>query len=406
MRTVRRLQPFTSTIFAEISSLATATGAVNLGQGFPDTDGPAGMLDAAKRAIDDGMNQYPPGDGLPELRRAVSAQVEREYGLRYDPDGEVLVTVGASEGIAAAVLGLVEPGQEVILIEPFYDTYAATVALAGAQRVVVPLVEADGRYALDPAMLRAAVTDRTAAIIVNSPHNPTGTVLSDADLQSIADLCVERDLLCFTDEVYEYLLFDGRVHRPLAAFEGMRERTVRISGAAKAFNVTGWKVGWITAPRELADACRAAKQWLTFTGATPLQQAVAHALENETSWLEKLAPELQAKRDLLTTALRETGFTVHPSEGTYFVVADARGLGYDDAGALCREMPARIGVAAVPVSALADDQARWGHLLRFAFAKRDEVLTEGAQRLGRLRDGGQRNAGITSRSNSSSPEVS
>ncbi len=385
MRTVRRLQPFTSTIFAEISALAADHDAVNLGQGFPDTDGPAGMLQAAKDAIDAGLNQYPPGDGLPELRRAVAAQVEREYGLRYDPNGEVLVTVGASEGIAAAVLGLVEPGQEVILIEPFYDSYAATVAMAGAQRVVVPLVEDGGRYALDPEMLRAAVTERTSAIVVNSPHNPTGTVLSDADLQLIADVCVERDLLCFTDEVYEYLLFDGRVHRPLATFEGMYERTVRISGAAKAFNVTGWKVGWITAPRELVDACRAAKQWFTFTGAAPLQRAVAHALENERSWLDKLSPTLQDGRDLLTASLRDAGFTVHPSEGTYFVVADARGLGFDDASALARELPARIGVAAVPVSALADDQDRWGHLLRFAFAKREEVLVEGAQRLGRLR---------------------
>ncbi|MGX9296986.1 pyridoxal phosphate-dependent aminotransferase [Tsukamurella paurometabola] len=389
MRTVGRLQPFTSTIFAEISALAAETGAVNLGQGFPDTDGPAGMLQAAKDAIDGGLNQYPPGDGLPELRRAVSAQVEREYGLRYDPDGEVLVTVGASEGIAAAVLGLVEPGREVILIEPFYDSYAATVAMAGAHRVVVPLVEDGGRYVLDPELLRGAVTERTAAIIVNSPHNPTGTVLSDADLQLIADVCVERDLLCFTDEVYEYLLFDGRVHRPLAAFDGMRDRTVRISGAAKTFNVTGWKVGWITAPRELADACRSAKQWLTFTGATPLQRAVAHALDTESSWLEKLAPALQDNRDLLSEALRATGFTVHPSEGTYFVVADARGLGFEDAGALCRAMPARIGVAAVPVSALADDQRRWGHLLRFAFAKREHVLTEGAQRLRALGPGGR-----------------
>lgn len=385
MRTVRRLQPFTSTIFAEISALAVAHDAVNLGQGFPDTDGPAGMLQAAKDAIDGGLNQYPPGDGLPSLRRAVADQVQREYGLRYDPDGEVLITVGASEGIAAAVLGLVEPGREVILIEPFYDSYAATVAVAGAQRVVVPLVEDGGRYALEPDLLRAAITDRTAAIIVNSPHNPTGTVLSDDDLQLIADLCIERDLLCFTDEVYEYLLYDGRAHRPLAAFDGMRERTVRISGAAKAFNVTGWKVGWITAPRELADACRAAKQWLTFTGAAPLQHAVAHALEHESSWLEKLAPDLQAKRDLLTDALVQTGFAVHPSEGTYFVVADARGLGFDDAGALCRELPARIGVAAVPVSALADDQARWGHLLRFAFSKEESVLAEGARRLAGLR---------------------
>lgn len=354
--------------------------------GFPDSDGPVGMLRAAKDAIDGGMNQYPPGDGLPILRRAVSAQVEREYGLRYDPDGEVLITVGASEGIAAAVLGLVEPGREVVLIEPFYDSYAATVALAGARRVVVPLVEtADGRYGLDPDLLRGAITERTAAIMVNSPHNPTGTVLSDQDLRLIADLCVERDLLCFTDEVYEYLLFDGRSHRPLASFDGMRERTVRISGAAKSFNLTGWKIGWITAPRALADACRSAKQWLTYTGATPLQHAVAHALENERDWLAALSPTLQRSRDLLTASLRDAGFAIHPSEGTYFVVADARPLGFDDAAALARELPARAGVAAVPVSALADDHARWGHLLRFAFSKRADVLTEGARRLAALR---------------------
>ncbi|CAM3885137.1 pyridoxal phosphate-dependent aminotransferase [Tsukamurella strandjordii] len=384
MRTVHRLQPFMSTIFAEISTLATEHDAVNLGQGFPDTDGPAGMLRAAKDAIDGGLNQYPPGDGLPELRRAVAAQVERDYGLSYDPNGEVLVTVGASEGIAAAVLGLVEPGREVILIEPFYDSYAATVALAGAHRVVVPLIEDGDRYRLDPDLLRAAVTDKTAAIIVNSPHNPSGTVLSDEDLAAVAALCVERDLLCFTDEVYEHLLFDGRVHRPLAAFEGMRERTVRISGAAKSFNVTGWKVGWITAPRELADACRAAKQWLTFTGAAPLQHAVAYALDTEGAWLAQLAPDLQAKRDLLTTALRDNGFTVHPAEGTYFVCADARSLGYDDAGDLCRAMPEQIGVAAVPVSALADDHDRWGHLIRFAFSKQADVLAEGVRRLATL----------------------
>lgn len=385
MRTVHRLQPFMSTIFAEVSALATEHDAVNLGQGFPDTDGPAGMLRAAKDAIDGGLNQYPPGDGLPELRRAVAAQVQRDYGLSYDPNGEVLVTVGASEGIAAAVLGLVEPGREVILIEPFYDSYAATVALAGAHRVVVPLVEDGDRYRLDPDLLRAAVTDKTAAIIVNSPHNPTGTVLSGDDLALIAGLCVERDLLCFTDEVYEYLLFDGREHRPLAGFDGMRERTVRISGAAKAFNVTGWKVGWITAPRELADACRAAKQWLTFTGAAPLQHAVAHALDHESAWLAQLSTDLQTKRDLLTSALRDNGFAVHPSEGTYFVCADARALGFADAAALCREMPARIGVAAVPVSALADDHDRWGHVLRFAFSKQTDVLVEGARRLGSLK---------------------
>ncbi|GAA4383287.1 pyridoxal phosphate-dependent aminotransferase [Tsukamurella soli] len=385
MRTVARLQPFTSTIFAEMSALAVRAGAINLGQGFPDTDGPQGMLDAAQKAIASGMNQYPPGDGLPELRRAVSEQVRREYGLEYDPDGEVLVTVGASEGIAAAVLGLVEPGREVILIEPFYDSYAATVALAGARRRVVPLVVSEGRYVLDPEMLRAAVTPATVAIIVNSPHNPTGTVLSDVDLNLVADVCREHDLIAITDEVYEYLLFDGRRQHPIASLPGMRERTVRISGAAKTFNVTGWKIGWITAPRELVDACRAAKQWLTYTGATPLQAAVAHALDAERDWLTTTPIALQSARDLLTRALDEVGFAVHPSEGTYFVCADPRPLGYDDAATLCRELPARVGVAAVPVSALADDMDRWAHVVRFAFSKRPDVLARAAERLHALR---------------------
>ncbi len=390
MRTVARLQPFRSTIFAEMSALAARTGAVNLGQGFPDSDGPQGMLDAAQKAIASGLNQYPPGDGLPELRRAVSDQVRREYSLEYDPDGDVLITVGASEGIAAAVLGLVEPGREVILIEPFYDSYAAAVALAGARRRVVPLVEQttqDGvvRYVLDPDLLRAAVTPQTAAIIVNSPHNPTGTVLSAADLNLVADLCREHDLIAITDEVYEYLLFDGRVQHPIAALPGMRERTVRISSAAKTFNVTGWKVGWITAPRDLVDACRAAKQWLTYTGATPLQAAVAHALDVEREWLRTVPVALQGARDLLTTALVEVGFDVHPSEGTYFVCADARPLGFTDAATLCLEMPAAVGVAAVPVSALADDEDRWAPIVRFAFSKRPEVIREGARRLHALR---------------------
>lgn len=388
MRTVHRLQPFTSTIFAEVSGLAARTGAVNLGQGSPDSDGPAGMLEVARRAIADGHNQYPPGDGMPALRRAVSAQVSRDYGLEYDPDGEVLITVGASEGIAAAVLGLVEPGREVILIEPYYDSYAATIALAGARRVVVPLEPAGDpqsrRLVLDPQRLRDAVTDRTAAIIVNSPHNPTGTVLTDDELAEIAAVCVDRDLIAITDEVYEHLLFDGRRHHPLAAFPGMVQRTVRISGAAKSFNVTGWKVGWITAPAELADACRAAKQWLTFTGATPLQLAVAHALDHEGAWLSALAPALQSSRDLLVPALHEAGLATTACEGTYFVCADPGPLGLTDAAALCREMPERIGLAAIPVSALADDHRRWGRFLRFAFCKQPTVLAEGIGRLARL----------------------
>lgn len=382
--TVTRLRPFSATIFAEMSALATAHDAVNLGQGFPDTDGPASMLAAACEAINSGQNQYPPGIGVPRLRQAVADHQRTHYGLDYDPDTEVLITVGATEAIAGAVVGLTEPGTEVIMIEPYYDSYAATVAMAGGIRRTVPLIADGDGFRLDRTALGAAFGPNTALILVNSPHNPTGTVLSDDDLAEIARLCVEHDVIAVTDEVYEHLLFDGRRHTPLATLPGMRQRTLRISSAAKTFNCTGWKVGWLSGPPELVAAAKAAKQFMSFVGSGPFQPAVAMALESEMAWVAASAAALEAKRDLLSTALTEAGFGVHRSEATYFVCADPRPLGYDDGEQFCRTLPEKIGVAAVPVSVFADDKQPWRHLVRFAFAKRDEVIAEAATRLRRL----------------------
>ncbi|WP_330272160.1 pyridoxal phosphate-dependent aminotransferase [Lentzea sp. NBC_00516] len=381
---VPRLQPFTSTIFAEMTALAVQHDAVNLGQGFPDTDGPASMLQAAQSAIASGVNQYPPGPGMPVLRRAIAAHRAR-YGLSYDPDSEVLVTVGATEAIAASLLALVEAGDEVILIEPYYDSYAASVAMAGATRVTVGLREDEsGRLALDVDALRAAVTPRTRAILVNSPHNPTGTVFRLEELQAIASLCVEHDLLAITDEVYEHLVFDGLVHIPLASLPGMAPRTLSISGAGKTFNCTGWKIGWVCGPAELVAAVRAAKQFMTFVGGAPFQPAVAHALTAELDWVTGLRDSLASKRARLAEGLRAAGFEVRSSEGTYFICADVRPLGHTDGLALCRELPARIGVAAVPVQVFTDRPADWQHLIRFAFCKQDAVIDEAVERLHKL----------------------
>ena len=384
MATVTRLRPFTATIFAEMSALAVTHDAVNLGQGFPDTDGPASMLAAACAAINGGANQYPPGIGVPRLRRAVTEHQRAHYGLDYDPDTEVLITVGATEAIAGAIVGLTEPGAEVIMVEPYYDSYAATVAMAGGVRRTVPLRPDGDGFRLDRDALAAAFGPRTALILVNSPHNPTGTVLHDDDLAEIARLCLEHDVVAVTDEVYEHLVFDGRTHTPLATLPGMRERTLRISSAAKTFNCTGWKVGWLSGPAELVAAARAAKQFMTYVGSGPFQPAVAHALESEMDWVTRSAHALQAKRDLLSAALSDAGLEVHRSEATYFVCADPRPLGITDGEAFCRTLPERIGVAAVPVSVFADDKDPWRHMVRFAFSKRDEVIAEAARRLRRL----------------------
>ncbi|KUI06020.1 pyridoxal phosphate-dependent aminotransferase [Mycobacterium sp. IS-3022] len=387
--TVRRLQPYAVTIFAEMSALAARIGAVNLGQGFPDEDGPPAMLEIAEKAIAGGVNQYPPGLGIPPLRQAIAAQRERHFGTAYDPDSEVLVTVGATEAIAAAVLGLVEPGSEILLIEPFYDSYSPVIAMAGCQRRAVPLVQ-DGRgFAIDVDGLRKAVTPNTKALIVNSPHNPTGMVARDDELRALAELAVETDLLVITDEVYEHLVFDGHRHIPLASYPGMAERTITISSAAKMFNVTGWKIGWACGAANLIAGVRAAKQYMSYVGGAPFQPAVAHALNNEEAWVTSLRNSMQAKRDRLGDALTELGFEVHDSCGTYFLCADPRPLGFTDSATFCADLPHSAGVAAIPMSAFcdpgADHAGAWNHLVRFAFCKKDDTLDEAIRRLAALR---------------------
>lgn len=375
------MQPFSSTIFAEMTALAVRTGAVNLGQGFPDTDGPAGMLEVARSAIASGHNQYPPGPGIPELRIAVAEQRACRYGLVHDPDTEVLITVGATEAISAALLALVGQGDEVLLIEPYYDSYPAAVALAGATRRCVPLVADGDRFTLDLNALAAAITPATRALVLNSPHNPTGTVLRRWELAALAGLAVEHDLLVITDEVYEHLVFDGAQHLPIATFPGMAQRTLSVSSAGKTFSCTGWKIGWVCGPAHLVAAVRAVKQFLTFVGGAPLQPAVAHALRAEDKWVIAHRAALQDKQRRLAAGLRAAGFGVLRSEGTYFICADVRPLGHADGLEYCRELPARARVAAIPVQVFADDPMLWRHLVRFTFCKRDDVLDEAIARL-------------------------
>ncbi|MGW6395229.1 pyridoxal phosphate-dependent aminotransferase [Streptomyces sp. NPDC055103] len=381
----RRLAEFGTTIFAEMSALAARTGSINLGQGFPDTDGPEEIREAAVRALRDGRgNQYPPGPGVPELRQAVADHQRQWYGLEYDPDTEVLVTAGATEAIAAALLALVEPGDEVIALEPYYDSYAACVAMAGGTRVPVTLRPHDGAYVLDLDELRAAVTDRTRLILLNTPHNPTGTVLTRAELTAIAELAIERDLLVVTDEVYEHLVFDGAGHIPLASLPGMRDRTVTIGSSGKTFSFTGWKVGWITASPELTSAVRSAKQFLTYVSSGPFQYAIAEALRLPAAYFDGLRADLRAKRDLLSEGLAQAGFEVYRPAGTYFVTTDIRPLGTDDGFAFCRALPERAGVVAIPNAVFYDHREAGAPFVRFAFCKRTVVLQEAVERLGRL----------------------
>ncbi|MET9507375.1 pyridoxal phosphate-dependent aminotransferase [Streptomyces flavidovirens] len=380
----RRLAEFGTTIFAEMSALALKTGAINLGQGFPDTDGPEEVREAAVRALRDGRgNQYPPGPGVPELRTAIADHQQRRYGLSFDPDTEVLVTAGATEAIAASLLALLEPGDEVVALEPYYDSYAACIAMAGGTRVPVTLRPHQGRYVLDLDELRAAVTPRTRLILLNTPHNPTGTVLTREELAAVAALAVERDLLVITDEVYEHLVFDGE-HIPLASFPGMRERTVTISSAGKTYSFTGWKVGWITASPALVTAVRSAKQFLTYVSAGPFQYAVAEALRLPETYFTALRDDLRAKRDLLSAGLADAGFEVYRPAGTYFVTTDIRPLGETDGFAFCRALPERCGVVAVPNAVFYDHREQGAPFVRFAFCKQKDVLDEAVTRLRRL----------------------
>ncbi|MFG3289600.1 pyridoxal phosphate-dependent aminotransferase [Streptomyces sp. NPDC048179] len=378
----RRLAEFGTTIFAEMSALALSTGSINLGQGFPDTDGPEEIREAAVRALREGRgNQYPPGPGVPELRTAIAAHQERRYGLSYDPDAEVLVTAGATEAIAAALLALVEPGDEVVALEPYYDSYAACIAMAGGTRVPVTLRPDGGAFRLDLDELRAAVTPRTRLLLVNTPHNPTGTVLTRAELTAIAELAVERDLLVVTDEVYEHLVYDTAEHVPLATLPGMRGRTVTIGSAGKTFSFTGWKVGWVTSTPELVTAVRSAKQFLTYVSSGPFQYAVAEALALPESYFEAFRQDMQTKRDILAQGLKEAGFTVYDTAGTYFITTDIRPLGETDGFAFCRSLPERAGVVAIPNAVFYDHREAGAPFVRFAFCKRTSVLEEATSRL-------------------------
>jgi N-succinyldiaminopimelate aminotransferase len=373
-----RLRGFGTTIFAEMSALALATGSVNLGQGFPDTDGPTEVLEAAIDAMRTGQNQYPPGPGIADLRLAVAEHQRRWYGLEFDPDDEVLITAGATEAIAAALLALLEPGDEVVAFEPYYDSYAACIAMAGAVRRPVTLRAP--AFAFDPDQLRRVITPRTRLLLLNSPHNPTGKVFSESELDAIADVAIENDLVVITDEVYEHLVFDGR-HVPLATKPGMRERTVTISSAGKTFSFTGWKIGWVCATPELVAAVRTAKQFLTYVSGAPFQPAVAVGLRLPDAYFEDFAADLRSKRDRLSRGLEEAGFTVCRPAGTFFITTDIRSLGEHDGMAFCRSLPARCGVVAVPNVVFYDDTAEGAPLVRFAFCKRHDVIDEAVARL-------------------------
>lgn len=375
-----RLRP---SIFAEMSALAVATGSINLGQGFPEEDGPAEVLEAARRAIADGVNQYPPGRGMPVLLEAIAEHQRRFYGLTFDPGTEVLVTAGATEALTASILALTEEGDEVVTFEPFYDSYAAIIALARAKQVSVPLHAPDFQPDLD--QLRQAITKRTRLIIVNDPHNPTGSIFPRETLDLIVQLANENDAIIVTDEVYEHLTF-GEPHVPIATLPGARERTVSISSGGKTFNTTGWKVGWVTAPAALVDAILAVKQFLTYVNAAPFQPAIAVGLGLPDAYFKQAAGTLQGKRDLLGAGLVRAGFEITHPQGGYFIVADAAPLGFTDGASLCRELPALAGVVAVPVSAFVhDDHAEaYASLVRFAYCKKMDSLERASAQLMRL----------------------
>jgi len=377
--TSTRLQGIGTTIFAEMSALAARTGSINLGQGFPDQDGPAEIRQVAMNAIRDGRNQYAPSFGVPELKAAVAEHQKRFYDLDFDPDAEVVVTTGATEALAATILALVEPGDEVVVLEPYFDSYPAAIGLAGGVRRAVTL--RPPHFRVDPDELRAAVTARTRLLLINSPHNPTGAVLTDAELRAISEIAVEHDLLVVTDEVYEHLTFDGVTHRPLATYPGMRDRTVTISSGGKTFSLTGWKVGWACARPELVRAIYLAKQFMTFTSGAPLQPAIAHGLRLPDAFFADLAAGLQAKRDRLCEGLRAAGLEVFEPEGTYFVTTDIRSVGGDDGLEFCLRLPERCGVVAVPNQVFYDHVEAGRHLVRWAFCKTDEVIDEAVARL-------------------------
>lgn len=378
---VQRMRRFGTTIFTEMTQLALAHDAINLGQGAPDTDGPAFVLEAAKRAIDAGKNQYPPDIGIAPLREAIAEHQRRWYGIELDPATQIQASAGATEALAASILALCEPGDEVIVLEPFYDVYPAAIELAQGKLVPVRLDAPEFR--LDAERLRAAVTERTSLILLNTPHNPTGHRLSDEELRAVAEVAIERDLVVITDEVYEHLVFDGERHTPIASLPGMFERTLTISSGGKTFSATGWKIGWFSGPDDLVEAVGTVKQFLTFSNGHPFQYAIAEGLAMPDAGFADITARLQAQRDLLIPGLEAAGMRVAPCQATYFAVADVAPLGYDDSIAFCRELPARAGVAAIPMRVFYEDPAGAETLVRFAFCKRPEIVAEASERLAR-----------------------
>lgn len=371
------------TIFAEMSQLALTTGAINLGQGFPDEDGPAAILEAAKAAIDQGINQYSPGSGHPDLLAAVSAHQKRFYTLDVDPASEVLVTTGATEALAATLLALLKPEDDVITFQPFYDSYAAIIGLSGANHVTVDLEPPV--FQPDLTRLEDAFSDKTRIILINTPHNPTGAVFTREVLVKIVELAHKHNAWIVTDEVYEHLTFDAQ-HTPITTLPGAAERTITISSAGKTFSLTGWKIGWVTARAEIIAAIRSVKQYLTFVSGAPFQPAIASALALPDEFYTQIRTELQSKRDLLLSGLQSAGFEVYAPSGSYFALADATPLGYADATELCRVLPELAGVVAIPVTAFVKpaDHARYRSLVRFAFCKKHEIINEAVARLSRL----------------------
>ena len=372
------MREFGETIFAEMSALAVKTGAINLGQGFPDTDGPREIAELAITAIRDGHNQYPPGLGIKKLRDAISHHQMRFYGLEFDSETEVLVTAGATEAIAASLLAICEQGDEIITFEPYYDSYAASIALAGGVRRVITLNTPDYSFSIDD--LEKLVTAKTKAILLNSPHNPTGKVFTHNELSQIANLCIEHDLVAICDEVYEHLVFEGQ-HIPLIQYPGMRDRTIQISSAGKTFSFTGWKIGWVCAQPALLDTVRTAKQFLTYVNGAPFQHAIAEALNLPDHYFDNFLEDMKVKRDCLSQGLEKAGLTTFTPQGTYFVTADIENLGYEDGKQFCLDLPVQCGVVAVPNVVFYDNKDLGSTLIRFAFCKRLDVLEEAVERL-------------------------
>ena len=372
------MREFGETIFAEMSALAVKTGAINLGQGFPDTDGPREIAELAITAIRDGHNQYPPGLGIKKLRDAISHHQMRFYGLEFDSETEVLVTAGATEAIAASLLAICEQGDEIITFEPYYDSYAASIALAGGVRRVITLNTPDYSFSIDD--LEKLITAKTKAILLNSPHNPTGKVFTHNELSQIANLCIEHDLVAICDEVYEHLVFEGQ-HIPLIQYPGMRDRTIQISSAGKTFSFTGWKIGWVCAQPALLDTVRTAKQFLTYVNGAPFQHAIAEALNLPDHYFDNFLEDMKVKRDCLSQGLEKAGLTTFTPQGTYFVTADIENLGYEDGKQFCLDLPVQCGVVAVPNVVFYDNKDLGNTLIRFAFCKRLDVLEEAVERL-------------------------